>query len=100
MHGHQPRKRFGQHFLADPHHVTRILDAVGPKPGDRVVEIGPGLGALTGGLVERPWWQHGADHRAPRTAERSEVSLEIDVAQSIDERVQRYPRLELHRLRR
>jgi 16S rRNA (adenine1518-N6/adenine1519-N6)-dimethyltransferase len=53
VHGHQPRKRFGQHFLADPHHVTRILDAVGPKPGDRVVEIGPGLGALTGGLVER-----------------------------------------------
>ena len=50
---HAPRKRFGQNFLADPHYVARIVAAVDPKPGERVVEIGPGLAALTGGLIER-----------------------------------------------
>jgi 16S rRNA (adenine1518-N6/adenine1519-N6)-dimethyltransferase len=50
---HAPRKRFGQNFLADPHYVARIVAAVDPKPGEHVVEIGPGLGALTGGLIER-----------------------------------------------
>ena len=53
MHGHQARKRFGQNFLADAHYVQRIVDAVDPQPGDNVVEIGPGLAALTGGLIER-----------------------------------------------
>src|SRR5689334_16414996 len=53
MHGHSPRKRFGQHFLADPHYVSRIVAAVAPARGDNVVEIGPGLGALTGALIER-----------------------------------------------
>jgi len=51
--GHVARKRYGQNFLADPHYVTRIADAVAPKPGERVVEIGPGLGALTGELIAR-----------------------------------------------
>ena len=53
MHGHTARKRFGQNFLADPRYVARILEAVAPARGDNVVEIGPGLGALTGALVER-----------------------------------------------
>src|SRR5882724_8137263 len=53
MHGHQPRKRFGQNFLVDSHYVARIVDAVDPRPGDNVVEIGPGLAAITGRLVER-----------------------------------------------
>jgi 16S rRNA (adenine1518-N6/adenine1519-N6)-dimethyltransferase len=50
---HAPRKRFGQNFLADPHYVARIVDAVDPQPGQRVVEIGPGLAALTGALIAR-----------------------------------------------
>ena len=50
---HAPRKRFGQNFLADPHYVGRIVAAVDPKPGEHVVEIGPGLAALTGGLIGR-----------------------------------------------
>ena len=50
---HVPRRRFGQNFLADPHYVARIVDAVAPQPGDNLVEIGPGLAALTGGLVAR-----------------------------------------------
>ena len=53
MQGHAPRKRFGQHFLTDAHYVTRIIDAIDPRPGDTIVEIGPGLGALTGALVLR-----------------------------------------------
>ena len=53
MHGHRPRKRFGQNFLADPHYVEKIVDAVDPKAGDNVIEIGPGLAALTGALIER-----------------------------------------------
>ena len=41
------RKRFGQNFLVDPHYVARIVDADRPQPGDNLVEIGPGLAALT-----------------------------------------------------
>jgi len=47
------RKRFGQHFLHDPGVLARIVAAIDPRPGDRVVEIGPGLGALSLPLLER-----------------------------------------------
>jgi len=50
---HIPRKRFGQHFLADEAVIDRIVRAIDPRPGQAVVEIGPGLGALTGPLKER-----------------------------------------------
>ena len=50
---HRARKRFGQHFLIDRACIRRILEAVDPRPGEHVVEIGPGLGALTDGLLER-----------------------------------------------
>ncbi len=50
---HPPRKRFGQHFLVDRHYIDRIVAALDPQPGDTLVEIGPGLGALTGPLLER-----------------------------------------------
>lgn len=50
---HRPRKRFGQHFLHDPAVIRRIVDAIASRPGMRVVEIGPGRGALTGLLLER-----------------------------------------------
>ncbi len=53
MDGHRARKRFGQNFLADASVVRRIVEAVDPRPGDNVVEIGPGLAALTGDLVAR-----------------------------------------------
>jgi len=49
--GHIARARFGQHFLVDREVVARIVDAVNPQPGDSMVEIGPGLGALTGRLL-------------------------------------------------
>ena len=50
---HIPRKRFGQHFLADRGIVEAIVDAIDPRPGQAMVEIGPGLAALTQPLVER-----------------------------------------------
>jgi 16S rRNA (adenine1518-N6/adenine1519-N6)-dimethyltransferase len=45
------RKRFGQHFLHDPAIIARIVAAIGLQPGDAAVEIGPGHGALTAGLL-------------------------------------------------
>ncbi len=50
---HIARKRFGQHFLADGSVVDAIVRAIDPQPGQAVVEIGPGLAALTQPLVER-----------------------------------------------
>jgi len=48
---HIPRKRFGQHFLVDTHLITKIIHIIHPAPGDRMIEIGPGLGALTRPLL-------------------------------------------------
>lgn len=50
---HVARKRFGQHFLTDQSIIQAIVEAIGPRPGEPVVEIGPGLAALTQPLVER-----------------------------------------------
>ncbi|HSN18787.1 MAG TPA: 16S rRNA (adenine(1518)-N(6)/adenine(1519)-N(6))-dimethyltransferase RsmA [Gammaproteobacteria bacterium] len=50
---HIPRKRFGQHFLHDPRVIAKILLAVSPRSGDTLVEIGPGLGAITLPLLEK-----------------------------------------------
>jgi len=50
---HQPRKRFGQHFLTDTGVLDAIVNAIDPKPGQALIEIGPGLGALTQPLLER-----------------------------------------------
>ena len=50
---HQARKRFGQHFLTDGAVIDQIVQAIAPSPGDSMVEIGPGLAAMTQPLVER-----------------------------------------------
>ena len=50
---HLARKRFGQHFLSDAGIIDAIVQAINPQPGQPVVEIGPGLAALTQPLVER-----------------------------------------------
>lgn len=50
--GHRARKRFGQNFLHDPQVIGRIVKAIAPKPNDVLVEIGPGLGALTEPVAE------------------------------------------------
>jgi 16S rRNA (adenine1518-N6/adenine1519-N6)-dimethyltransferase len=50
---HQARKRFGQHFLTDGAVIDQIVQVIAPLPGDAMVEIGPGLAAMTQPLVER-----------------------------------------------
>jgi 16S rRNA (adenine1518-N6/adenine1519-N6)-dimethyltransferase len=50
---HRPRKRFGQHFLVDGSVIERIVEVIDPRPGQALVEIGPGRGALTFALLER-----------------------------------------------
>ena len=47
------RRRFGQHFLHDAAIIGRLLDAIAPRPDERIVEIGPGRGALTWPLLDR-----------------------------------------------
>jgi 16S rRNA (adenine1518-N6/adenine1519-N6)-dimethyltransferase len=49
---HRARKRFGQHFLHDRQVIDRILRAIDPQPGETLVEIGPGQGALTFPLLQ------------------------------------------------
>ena len=49
---HMARKRFGQNFLHDRGIIERIVRAIAPRPGDRIVEIGPGQGALTFPLLQ------------------------------------------------
>ena len=75
---HQARKRFGQHFLTDDSVIERIVDAIDPQPGQAVVEIGPGLGAMTGPLAQR-------------LDRLSVIELDRDLAQ----RLRRQPKLEV-----
>lgn len=51
--GHQAKKRFGQNFLNNEAIISDIVDAINPEPGENLVEIGPGLGALTEPVIER-----------------------------------------------
>lgn len=48
---HLPRKRFGQNFLKDPSVLDKIIAAIAPAASDIMVEIGPGMGAMTGKLL-------------------------------------------------
>jgi len=51
--GHQAKKRFGQNFLHNDAVISDIIDVINPEPGENLVEIGPGLGALTEPVIER-----------------------------------------------
>ncbi|ARD43673.1 16S rRNA (adenine(1518)-N(6)/adenine(1519)-N(6))-dimethyltransferase RsmA [Colwellia sp. PAMC 21821] len=51
--GHQAKKRFGQNFLHNEAIISDIVDAINPEPGENLVEIGPGLGALTEPVIDR-----------------------------------------------
>ncbi|WP_295447526.1 16S rRNA (adenine(1518)-N(6)/adenine(1519)-N(6))-dimethyltransferase RsmA [uncultured Thiodictyon sp.] len=80
---HQPRKRFGQNFLHDSGTIRRILDAVRPRPGERLVEIGPGQGAITRGLLE---------HAGSLDA----IELDRDLIEPLRERLQGLGDLRIH----
>ncbi|AVJ56878.1 16S rRNA (adenine(1518)-N(6)/adenine(1519)-N(6))-dimethyltransferase [Idiomarina sp. OT37-5b] len=51
--GHRARKRFGQNFLHDQNIIEQIVDVINPQPGENLVEIGPGLAALTEPVADR-----------------------------------------------
>ena len=80
---HQPRKRFGQHFLHDPGVIGRIVAAIAPQPQDRMVEIGPGLGALTLPLLARLNELHA-------------VEIDRDAIRHLREITRNDPRLHIH----
>ena len=71
--GHRPRKRFGQHFL-EAAWAAKVVGAVAPLPGERLVEIGPGLGAIT-----LPLAATGVPLRA--------IEVDCDLAAALRERV-------------
>jgi 16S rRNA (adenine1518-N6/adenine1519-N6)-dimethyltransferase len=80
---HPVRKRFGQHFLHDPGVIGRIVAAIAPQPQDRMVEIGPGLGAITLPLLARLNELHA-------------VEIDRDAIRHLREITQNDPRLHIH----
>ncbi len=80
---HQARKRFGQHFLHDPGVIRRIVAAIAPQSQDRMVEIGPGLGALTLPLLAGLNELHA-------------VEIDRDAIRHLREITQNDPRLQIH----
>ncbi len=80
------RKRFGQHFLHDPAVIDRILAEVQPRPGDRLVEIGPGRGALTRRLLAA----------TAGTATLDAIEIDRDLADLLRSEIPANPRFVLH----
>ena len=81
--GHRARKRFGQNFLVDQGVIQRIISAIGPRPEDRLVEIGPGQGALT------EWLLQACPHLQV-------IELDRDLIPLLRARFAAYPGLQLH----
>jgi len=73
MEGHTARKRFSQNFLHDTHVIERIINAIDPRPGQEIVEIGPGLAALT-------------SHLLARAGRLTAVEIDRDLAERLQER--------------
>ena len=78
------RKRFGQHFLTDRHYLARIVAAIDPKPGEAIVEIGPGPGALTE-RARRARRPPARDRDRPRPRRRAARALPRASASSVHE---------------
>ena len=78
-----PRKRFAQHFLHDRTVVRRIVEAIAPRPGELVLEIGPGRGALTFPLLAAGCELHA-------------VEIDRDLAARLRARTPRHPNLTVH----
>ncbi|WP_127959857.1 16S rRNA (adenine(1518)-N(6)/adenine(1519)-N(6))-dimethyltransferase RsmA [Serratia microhaemolytica] len=81
--GHLARKRFGQNFLTDRFIIDSIVSAIHPQPGEAMVEIGPGLGALTLPVAER------IDHLTV-------IELDRDLAARLAEHPQLKQKLTIH----
>ena len=83
MTAHRPRKRFGQHFLTDPGVVDEIVRSIRPSSTDIVVEIGPGLAAITAPLLADAGSMHA-------------IELDRDLAAQLRQRFQDEPKLIIH----
>ncbi|MDW8259586.1 MAG: rRNA adenine dimethyltransferase family protein, partial [Gammaproteobacteria bacterium] len=77
------RRRFGQHFLHDPQVIERIVAAVAPQPEQRLLEIGPGRGALTERLLASGCELHA-------------IEIDRDLARELRERFAGQARFVLH----
>lgn len=82
-HTHTPRKRFGQNFLTDTHIIDKIVLAIAPGKNDNIVEIGPGLGALTTKLL-------------PLLEKLSVVEIDRDLATHLTTLQKNHPELTIH----
>lgn len=83
MRKYWPRKRFGQHFLTDPGIIDDIINAITPDSDDTVVEIGPGLGAITSPLAARAGRLHA-------------IELDRDLAARLRARFGNEPHVTIH----
>lgn len=80
---HQPRKRFGQHFLRDQNILRKITQAIHPKANQHLVEIGPGEGVLTA-------------HILPLCHQLDAIEIDRDLIQSLQQQFQQYAQLQIH----
>ena len=81
--GHRPRARFSQNFLQDRQVLARMVAAIDPKPEETLLEIGPGLGALTAPLL-------------PRVGRLHVVEIDRDLAAALRERFAGEDRMQVH----
>jgi len=82
---HQAKKRFGQNFLVDGNIINRIIRAVNPQPSEHLVEIGPGLGALTSHLVDKD-------------CQLDVVEIDRDLAEKLEQQYADRAKFSLHRM--
>ncbi|MBQ0720065.1 MAG: 16S rRNA (adenine(1518)-N(6)/adenine(1519)-N(6))-dimethyltransferase RsmA [Gammaproteobacteria bacterium] len=85
QHSHQAKKRFGQNFLVDGNIINRIIGAIKPLAGEHLVEIGPGLGALTRHLVDK-------------NCQLDVVEIDRDLAQKLELQYADTPHFKLHQM--
>ena len=80
---HQARKRFGQNFLVDQQIIAQIVSAVAPKPDQNLVEIGPGMAAIT-------------EHLVKLCPSMSVLELDKDLVEFLGEKFVDYPDFSIH----
>lgn len=83
MNRHLPRKSLGQHFLHQKRVVDEIIRRFNPSPGDNVIEVGPGLGALTYDLI-------------PRVGQLHVVELDRDLAERMEKNTRGHVNVHVH----
>lgn len=81
--GHQARKRFGQNFLSSDFYISKIVQAIKPSTNDHIVEIGPGLGAITELLLQK-------------TGQLDVVELDRDLIPRLESKFSQYDNFNIH----